>query len=131
MLYLGIKYAYYSMKLPFILDISLYAKVLDGLSNLHFTDKLGESRDLDFLPDDRWLSDTAVIDQVYVHKGLWLISLVFVHHKTPMKFLMRRITSHACPRRACMMALYMRRLAAKDQRGTLKIELDRFHTPLN
>ncbi len=119
------------MKPPFLLDPSLYAQVLDCLSNLFFTDKVGDTKDMDFLRDDRWLSDTAVIDQVSLRKGLWLISLVFVHHKMPMKFLMRRITSHACPRRAGMMALYMRRLAAKDQRGTLKIESDSFHTPLN
>ncbi|NUN99550.1 MAG: hypothetical protein HUU01_02920 [Saprospiraceae bacterium] len=119
------------MKPPFVLDPALYAQVLDHLSNLFFTDKLGDLKDMDFLSDDRWLSDTAVIDQISVHNGLWLISLVFAHHKTPMKFLMRRITSHACPRRAEMMALYMRRLAAKDQRGTLKIELESFHTTLN
>ncbi len=43
-----------------------------------------------------------------------------------MKFLSRLITSHACPRRAAMMAGYMRRLAAKDQRGTLLIEAGYF-----
>lgn len=119
------------MKPPFLLDPQLYAQVLDRLSSLYFTDRLGLHGDLFFLRDDQWLSDTAVIEQVSAHKGLWVISLVFAHHKTPMKFLTRRITTHSCPKRAGMMAFYMRRLAAKDQRGTLKVDLDSFHILLN
>ena len=36
-----------------------------------------------------------------------------------------------CPKRAVMMASFMRRLAAKDQRGTLEINIDDFKLPKN
>jgi hypothetical protein len=46
---------------------------------------------------------------------------VFAHTHNPLKFIKRYITSHPCPRRAAQQAYYMRRLAAKDQRGTLTV----------
>jgi hypothetical protein len=115
----------------FVLSPELYAQVLDQLSSLYFTDKPGYSTDMNFLRDDLWLCDTVVIEHLQARKGLWEVSLVFAHYQMPLRFLARRITHHTCPRRAEMMAFYMRRLAAKDQRGTLRISSESFHTPLN
>lgn len=119
------------MKPVFHLHPALYARMLDGLSNLMFTETLGGRRDMGFYHDDLWLSDTAVIENVSRRKGAWEVILLFAHHKTPLKFIRRRITSHSCPKRAHQMAFYMRRLAAKDQRGTLCVDIDDFDLSLN
>lgn len=119
------------MKPVFTLSPDLYAKMLDGLSNLFFTEKLGLDSDMNFYRDDFWLSDTAVIELLQLRKGTWEITLLFAHYKTPLKFLSRRITSHSCPKRARTMAFYMRRLAAKDQRGTLSVDINDLHLTLN
>jgi hypothetical protein len=119
------------MKSAFVLSPALYGKMLDLLSSLHFTEKLGNQSDMNFFRQDEWLYDTAVIEQVTARKGTWEIGLLFAHHQKPMKFLSRKITSHACPKRANMIAVYMRRQAAKDQRGTLSVSLSGFNLGLN
>ncbi len=119
------------MKRAFSISPDLYASMLDGLSNLFFTEKRGQDADMNFYRDDYWLSDTAVIESLQLRQGAWEVNLLFAHHKTPLKFLSRRITSHSCPKRARMMAFYMRRLAAKDQRGTLSVDIEDLHLFLN
>ena len=119
------------MKRAFTMPPELYAKMLDELSNLFFTEKLGLDSDMNFYRNDFWLTDTAVIDMLLLRKGAWEINLLFAHHKTPLKFLSRRITSHSCPKRARIMAFYMRRLAAKDQRGTLSLDINDLNLTLN
>ena len=111
------------MKPRFYLHPDLYAGMLEGLSNLVFTDRLGHLADMNFYRDDVWLSDTAVVEQLVRRKGTWEVVLLFAHHRLPLKFIRRRITSHTCPKRAGLMAFYMRRLAAKDQRGTLTLNM--------
>ncbi|HMO38726.1 MAG TPA: hypothetical protein PKC76_07550 [Saprospiraceae bacterium] len=112
--------------MPFEMNTAAYNGMLNLLNSLHFMDKAGEAADMAFIRQDDWLQDTAVIDNIVRRKGTWEIHLLFAHHLHPLKFLSRLITSQACPRRAAMMAGYMRRLAAKDQRGTLLIEVDYF-----
>jgi hypothetical protein len=119
------------MKRAFSMPPELYAKMLDELSNLFFTEKLGLDADMNFYRNDFWLTDTAVIEMLLLRKGAWEINLLFAHHKTPLKFLSRRITSHSCPKRARTMAFYMRRLAAKDQRGTLSLDINDLNLTLN
>lgn len=120
-----------SMKRVFTMSTDSYSRMLDGLSNLFFTEKLGVDADMNFYRNDFWLSDTAVIESLQLRKGAWEINLLFAHHKTPLKFLSRRITSHSCPKRARTMAFYMRRQAAKDQRGTLTLDLNDLNLTLN
>ena len=119
------------MKPAFSLPPALYAKMLDELSNLFFTERLGLDSDMNFYRDDFWLTDTAVIELLQMRKGAWEVNLLFAHHKTPLKFLSRRITTHSCPKRARTMAFYMRRLAAKDQRGTLTLDIKDLNISLN
>lgn len=71
---------------------------------------------MNFYCDDFWLSDAAVIEYLELRKGAWEINLLFAHHKTPLKFLSRRITSQSRPKCARTMAFYMRRLAAKTKK---------------
>lgn len=105
----------------FHLDESAYGNMLEYLSVLARTDKSGEKKDIAFIHEDFWLQDTAVIENIERRNGEWNIYLVFAHHLAPLKFIKRKIVNFACPKKAALTAHYMRRQAAKDQRGTLVI----------
>lgn len=115
------------MKPTFHLDDKIYADLLKMLNSQHFNERVGEQNDMDFIKNDQWLYNTAVIENIWRRRGLWEIHLLFAHCKQPLTFLSRSITCHPCPKRATMMAAFMRRLAAKDQRGTLKININDFN----
>jgi hypothetical protein len=110
----------------FNLDNNAYEELLDLLNNQHFIEKPGSQMDMDFLSDDWWLRDTAVIENIVKRNGMWEIHLVFAYYLEPQKLIKRVISRYTCKDKAEMSALYMRRLAAKDQRGTLKVNLDHF-----
>ncbi len=111
------------MKPPFYLEDNVYADLLKMLNTLHFHERIGEHKDLDFMNDGVWLGNTAVIENLWRRRGIWEIHLLFAHHKRPLTFLSRQITKHVCPKRAAMIASFMRRLAAKDQRGALRVNI--------
>ncbi len=113
------------MKTNFYIAPSLYESVLDILNETHFVETKGNLSDFIFLHDDIWLSDTAVIENVSLIYGLWEIELVFVLHTNYLKFIKRKIVSSYCRNKALLTASLMRRLAAKDQRGTLVVDTNR------
>jgi hypothetical protein len=109
------------------LDDQSYEGLLDFLGNLHLTDRQGQASDVCFLSEDWWLSDTAVIECVVRHRGTWQICLIFAHYRRPLQLIKRLITTaHSLPK-AQLVASLMRRLAAKDQRGTLEVRACDFH----
>lgn len=110
----------------FNLDNNSYDELLNLLNNQHFIDRIGREIDMDFLSDDWWLRDTAVIENIVKRDGMWEIHLVFAHYLMPQKLIKRVISRYTCKEKAVLNAWYMRRLAAKDQRGTLKVKLDDF-----
>jgi hypothetical protein len=112
------------MKPGFRLQAEAYAEMLDSLHNLFHTEKPGQAQDVRFCSSDSWLSDSAVVERISRRGGAWEISLLFAHHQNPLQFLCRRISAHSCPKRAATFAFYMRRMAAKDQRGTLRLDID-------
>ncbi|MFM7429642.1 MAG: hypothetical protein ACKO1F_07050 [Flammeovirgaceae bacterium] len=118
-------------KHEFTMDENSYAELLAMLNNLHLTEKSGADHDLRFIYEDWWLGDTAVIENLALVQGAWQIRLLFAHHKQPMKFLQRCIVSHSSKQKAEQTAFYMRRLAAKDQRGTLAVDLNDFSVSSN
>lgn len=103
------------------IDENLYGAMLDYMHSLANGERCGSPRDAAFINDDFWLQDTAVIENIERRRGEWNIYLVFAHHLQPLKFIKRKIVNFACPKRAAQAAHYMRRLAAKDQRGTLAV----------
>ncbi len=119
------------MKKSFKIDDKVYDDMLKMLNSLHFQDRVGEAKDMEFVKDDAWLADTAVIENLWRRGGTWEIHLVFAHHQKPLTFLSRNITQHTCPKRAAVMASLMRRLAAKDQRGTLRVKIENFNFSKN
>lgn len=110
----------------FQLDDNAYNELLNLLNNQHFTERSGMVSDMNFLSDDEWLKDTAVIDNIVQREGMWEVQLVFAHYQSPLKLIKRVITKFTDFRKAELSATYMRRLAAKDQRGTLAVSLDDF-----
>jgi len=108
----------------FTIDENVYASMLGYLEDLSGSETAAENRDIAFIQDDFWLQDTAVIDNIEKRNGEWCIYLVFAHHLLPLKFIKRKIVHYVCPKRAGVAAHYMRRQAAKDQRGTLTVNKD-------
>ena len=111
----------------FRLDDLIYNDVLDLLNNQHFIEKPGVQSDMAFLSDDWWLRDTAVMERIVKREGMWEIQLVFAHFQNPNKLIKRVISRHPCKQKAILHASYMRRLAAKDQRGTLEVDINDFN----
>lgn len=103
------------------IDGGAYNQLLELLNSLCFTERAGCSQDLDFLSDDYWLKDTAVIDHIWKRKGTWEVHLVFAHYRRPRQLIKRMITACNSRKQAELTATYMRRVAAKDQRGTLRV----------
>jgi hypothetical protein len=109
------------------IDPTAYALMLQGVNSGFITDKKGDQRDFGVFFNDLWVSDSAVIERVTKVKGEWAVNLLFAHIDNPLTLIIRFIVSHPCPKRAKQKAYYMRRLAAKDQRGTLFIHIGQFN----
>ena len=120
------------MNKPYIyIDSYCYSHLMDFMNESHPQDLKGEIYDLNVFYDDLWLKDSAVIEHLRNFRGNWIVSLVFAFVDQPLRFIMRRITTCTTKSKATITAEYMRRLAAKDQRGTLKIKEESFNFYLN
>jgi hypothetical protein len=114
-----------------IICSNLYSLCLDRINTLPFQEKGGTLQDIQFITNEFWLQDTAVIDHVTLQKGMFCVSLVFSHAGIPMRWLRRAICGYACIKKAELSAHYMRRQAAKDQRGTLNVSIHRYSLNFN
>tara|TARA_Y100000768_G_C23965505_1_gene677626 strand:+ start:1638 stop:2000 length:363 start_codon:yes stop_codon:yes gene_type:complete len=109
------------------IDKTCYEQLLKGMNHQQFDDTYGEYTDLDVFNNDAWLLDSAVIDHIVERRGNWSIYLVFAYCKYPMRLIKRKITSCFSQQKAELAANHMRRLAAKDQRGTLIVNPSDFY----
>ena len=112
----------------FTIQDEAYAAMLEYLDQFPSTERMGRCDDAQFINEDFWLQDTAVIENLECRAGEWNIYLVFAHHLIPLKFIKRKIVIIACEKKAILTAHYMRRQAAKDQRGTLAVNMQLFTT---
>lgn len=110
----------------FRMDAACYAQLMQGLNMQHFGEIKGDLSDFGLYHDDLWLSDTAVIENISRYQGQWAVHLTFAHVLQPLKFIRRYIVSLTCLKRATLHAQLIRRLAAKDQRGTLTVGAESF-----
>ncbi|WP_210518832.1 hypothetical protein [Hymenobacter terricola] len=115
----------------FQLDPGAQANARRGLLAQAVAERKGSRADFAPLYEDRWLIDTAVIGHLACIRGEWRVSLVFVHVHNPLRFIKRHITAHPTQARAAQQAYYMRRLAAKDQRGTLAVSVEQLRLSPN
>ena len=72
-------------------------------------------------PDDTWLLNAAVQSKIEYTKGRWEVSLIFIDTKDPKHILIHRIGDFRSKRLAEINAMYMQKTAAKDIRGTQKV----------
>ncbi len=115
----------------YYLDNMAYNELLNLLDNQHFTEIPGSPGDMDFLSDDWWLRDTAVIENIVQRDGMWEIQLVFAYYLAPCQLIKRCVCRYTNKDKAELSAWYMRRLAGKDQRGTLEVNIDDFNLCIN
>lgn len=113
------------------IDATCYEGLMDFMNQQENDDVHGEFIDLDLFYNDQWLLDSAVIDRVVPRQGNWIIYLVFAYAKFPLRLIKRKITKCNTLDKARITAEYMRRLAAKDQRGTLQVREADFTQCLN
>lgn len=110
------------MKKRFEISLEAYEFLLQQANGWHLQEKIGTPKDLEFLKKDYWLQDTAVLEFLEKKKGMWEVALIFVDHLNPFKFIKRSICRYADLKRARQAAHFMRRQAAKDQRGTIYLD---------
>ena len=108
-----------------------YEVMLDRVNQTLRHDMPGQAADLTFTQQDFWLQDTQVIDRVDPCRGQYQVSLLFVHIWNPLRWLLRTIRSYPSSVRANQAAHFMRRQAAKDQRGTLYVRESFIHLENN
>ena len=77
--------------------------------------------------DDAWLLDSEVQSKVEKINGQWRVSLIFIDTKNPTHFLVREIGSYRSENLANISAKYMLQNAAKDARGTQKVNKDGYN----
>ncbi len=114
-----------------LLDDHAYREMLCFLDNQHDIEKPAEEENLVFLKNDWWLADTAVIESINYNKGGWEVYLTFANYRKPLQLIMRKIIRCYSEGKAKTAAYYMRRIAAKDQRGTLEVTLKDLNLCIN
>lgn len=114
-----------------VLDDTAYHEMLCFLDNQHFIEKPADEGNLSFLKNDWWLADTAVIESINYKKGGWEVFLTFANYRKPLQLIVRKIIRCYTQGKARTAAHYMRRLAAKDQRGTLSVKLNDLNLCIN
>jgi len=113
------------------IDNVCYESLLTFMKQQSIDDLKGKVSDLCIFQKDAWLKDSAVIENISLRKGNWYISLVFAYTKFPLQLIQRKITSCNTMRKAEITANYMKKVAAKDPRGTLKINQNDFEQCYN
>jgi hypothetical protein len=109
------------------LDDHTYQTMLKLLNCLSEIDQAASDLDLVFMEHDYWLSDTAVIQQKKKRKGGVELYLVFADHLNPFRLIVRRIDWYWNDQKASLHSSIICRMAAKDQRGSLKVNLQKFN----
>jgi carbon monoxide dehydrogenase subunit G len=73
-------------------------------------------------PKSAWLLDAEVRTKIEEIKGRWEVSLVFVNTKDPNQLLIQKIGDYRSKNLAEIYARNMQKTAAKDNRGTQKVD---------
>ena len=76
-------------------------------------------------PDD-WLMDAEVQSQIDYVNGRWEVSLIFIDTKNPKQVLIQKINDFRSENLARIAARSMQQTAAKDIRGTQKVDKDAY-----
>ncbi len=77
-------------------------------------------------PEDAWLLDAEVQYKIKEINSRWEVSLIFVDTKDPRHLLIKKIGNYRSQRLAEIYATNMMNTAAKDIRGTQKVNKDAY-----
>lgn len=80
---------------------------------------------------DKWLLDAEVKYRIEKKSGRWEVSLIFIDVKDPKHFLVQKIGDYHSERLAKIYALNFQQTAAKDARGTQKVDRDAYNLDNN
>lgn len=80
---------------------------------------------------DAWLMDAEVQYRIVEINSRWEVTLIFIDTKDPNHILARKIGDYRTKRIAEIYAKIMQKNAAKDSRGTQKVNKDDYHTNNN
>tara|TARA_R110000744_G_scaffold9421_4_gene30160 strand:+ start:13356 stop:13616 length:261 start_codon:yes stop_codon:yes gene_type:complete len=72
--------------------------------------------------NENWLLDAEVQYTITPIKGRWEVSLIFINTKDPNQFLIQTIGDYRSERLAEICGRSMQQTAAKDPRGTQKVD---------
>jgi len=75
---------------------------------------------------NKWLLDAEVQYKVTPVKGRWEVSLLFINTKDPKQVLVQTIGDYRTERLAEIYGRSMQQTAAKDPRGTQKVDKDAY-----
>ncbi|MCF6224378.1 MAG: hypothetical protein L3J34_11710 [Flavobacteriaceae bacterium] len=78
-------------------------------------------------PEDTWLLNAEVQYTIKEIKSRWEVSLVFIDTKDPKHVLVQKIGDYRSKRLAEIYGLNMMKTAAKDARGTQKVNKNDFN----
>jgi hypothetical protein len=76
--------------------------------------------------NSKWLLDSEVQYKVTPVKGRWEVSLIFINTKDPNQVLIKTIGDYRSERLAEIYGRSMQQTAAKDPRGTQKVDKDAY-----
>jgi len=76
---------------------------------------------------NKWLLDAEVQYKVTPVKGRWEVSLLFINTKDPNQVLIQTIGDYRTERLAEIYGRSMQQTAAKDPRGTQKVDKDAYN----
>lgn len=76
--------------------------------------------------NNNWLLDAEVQYKVTSIKGRWEVSLIFINTKDPNQVLIQTIGNYRTKRLAEIYGKNMQQTAAKDARGTQKVDKDAY-----
>ncbi|MFK7814266.1 MAG: hypothetical protein AB8B59_17340 [Maribacter sp.] len=76
--------------------------------------------------ESEWLLDAEVQYKVTPVKGRWEVSLIFINTKDPNQVLIQTIGDYRTERLAEIYGRSMQQTAAKDPRGTQKVDKDAY-----
>lgn len=78
-------------------------------------------------PDDAWLLDAEVRTKIDQVKGRWELSLIFINTTDPNQLLIKKIGDYRTKKLAEVYAIHIQQTAAKDIRGTQKVDKNAYN----
>lgn len=81
-------------------------------------------KEVQFINEDNWIKDAAVIETIICAQGNWQVSLIFALHSNPLQLIVRNIKSCISEQKATRSIDFMKKEIAINSAPTLPISID-------